>query len=76
MGKDSDGAGNISDGDGCLSGNLNANIPTTGSQRTCTFNGLTVDGTISTAGEYFVIKVSADQDWTGYLDQIDVAWSA
>jgi hypothetical protein len=74
LGKPSAGAGNISSGDGCLFGDLNSNVDGSGETNVCTFNGQTVDGTTSGA-EYFVIKISASQNWTGYLDRIQVAWS-
>ena len=74
LGKPSAGAGNTSDGDGCLSGDLNASISASGTTNTCTFNGITVNGTISGA-EYFVIKISAHENWTGYLTRVDVSWS-
>lgn len=75
LGKPSAGAGNTSEGDGCLSGDLDATIDGSGAVNVCTFNGLTVDGTTSGA-EYFIIKISAHKNWTGYLSQIAVAWSA
>ena len=75
LGKPSAGSGNTSDGDGCLSGDLNATIDSNGESNTCTFNGVTADGTVSTSGEYIVIKISASKDWTGYLDRISVSWS-
>ena len=75
LGKPSPGAGNYSDGDGCLSGDLNESIDTNGETNTCTFNGRTADGTVSTSGEYIVIKISASKNWTGYLDRISVSWS-
>ena len=74
LGKPSEGAGNIADGDGCLSGDLDATIDGSGAGNTCTFNGQTTDGTASSA-EYFIIKVSAHKDWTGYINRISVAWS-
>ena len=74
LGKPSAGAGNISAGDGCLFGDLNSNIDGSGETNVCTFNGQTVNGTTSGA-EYFVIKISASENWTGYLDRIQVAWS-
>lgn len=74
LGKPSEGAGNITDGDGCLSGDLDATIDGSGAGNTCTFNGQTTDGTASSA-EYFIIKVSAHKDWTGYINRISVAWS-
>ena len=75
LGKPSAGAGNYSAGDGCLSGDLNAAIDSNGETNTCTFNGVTADGTTSTSGEYIVIKISASKNWTGYLDRINVSWS-
>ena len=63
------------DGSGCLSGDLDATIDGSGASNVCTFNGLTVDGTTSGA-QYFVVKISASKDWTGYLDRLSVAWSA
>ena len=75
LAKPSAGAGNISDGDGCLSGDLDSTIDGVGATNVCTFNGLTVDGTTSGA-EYFVIKISAHEDWNGYLSRINIAWSS
>jgi len=74
LGKPSAGSGNISAGDGCLSGDLDATVDSGGATNTCTLNGATVDGTVSGA-EYFVIKISAHKDWIGYVSQIDVSWS-
>ena len=74
LAKPSAGAGNISDGNGCLSGDLTAAIGNGGTSNVCTFNGLTVDGTVSGA-ERFVVKVSASKDWSGYLTRLTVAWS-
>lgn len=74
LGKPSEGAGNIAAGDGCLSGDLDATIDNAGAVNTCTFNGQTTNGTASSA-EYFVIKVSAHKDWTGFINRISVAWS-
>ena len=74
LGKPSAGAGNILEGDGCLFGDLNNTVNRAGVTNVATFNGQTVDGTASGA-EYFVIKISAHKDWTGYLDQITVTWS-
>jgi hypothetical protein len=75
LGKPSAGAGNVSDGDGCLFGDLNPNVDGSGETNVCTFNGATVDGTSSAAAEYFVIKISASENWNGNLDRIQVAWS-
>jgi hypothetical protein len=74
LGKPSAGAGNTSAGDGCLSGDLDATVDGGGAGNTCTFNGSTVDGTVSGA-EYLVIKISAHKSWTGYVSQVSVSWS-
>jgi len=74
LGTASGGSGNISDGDGCLFGDPDATIDSGGATNVCTFNGATVDGT-SSGAEYFVIKISASEDWTGYIDRISVTWS-
>ena len=74
LGTASAGSGNISNGDGCLFGDPDSTVDSSGATNVCTFNGATVDGTASGA-EYFVIKISAHKDWTGYLDQISVTWS-
>ena len=74
LGKPSAGAGNTSDGDGCLFGDLDQAADDTGATNVATFNGATVDGTTSGA-EYFVIKISASENWTGNLDRIQVTWS-
>jgi hypothetical protein len=74
LGTASLGAGNTSEGDGCLFGDPDATIDVGGATNVCTFNGATVDGTASGA-EYFVIKLSAHKDWTGYISQVSVTWS-
>lgn len=74
LGKPSAGSGNISDGDGCLSGDIVSAITTSGVTNTCTFNGQTTDGTVSGA-EYVLINLGADKNWSGYIDRIDIAWS-
>ena len=74
LGKPSPGSGNYNEGDGCLSGDLDATIDSTGAVNTCTFNAKTVDGTVSGA-EYLVIKISASSEFRGYISQVDIAWS-
>ena len=74
LGTGTPGAGNVSDGDGCRYGDGDASIDLSGATNVCTFNGVTVDGTVSGA-EYFVIKLSAHKNWTGYISQISVTWS-
>lgn len=74
LGRPSPGSGNTSDGDGCLSGDLDATADGSGAVNTCTFNGLTVDGTVS-GQEYFVLKITAHKNWSGYISRVDVSWS-
>lgn len=74
LGRPSAGSGNFTERDGCLSGDLDATVDGSGATNTCTFNGRTVDGTVSGA-EYLVIRISASKSWTGYLDRINVSWS-
>ena len=74
LGKPSAGSGNFSEGDGCLSGDLNQTVDFDGVTNTCTFNGATADGTVSGA-EYIIVKISASDQWTGYLDRISISWS-
>ena len=74
LGKGTPGSGNVSDGDGGRFGDGDASIDLSGATNVGTFNGVTVDGTVSGA-EYFVIKLSAHKDWTGYISQISVTWS-
>jgi hypothetical protein len=75
LGKPSAGAGNISAGDGCLSGDLDTDVDGGGAANVCTFNGVTADGTTSGA-EYITVKISAHKHWTGYVSEVSVAWSA
>ena len=75
LGKPSAGAGNFSEGDGCLSGDLTATITNSGVTNTATFNGVTADGTVSTSGEYIIVRITASKEWTGYLDRLSISWS-
>ena len=74
LGHPSSGSGNTSDGNGCLSGDLDQAVDASGCGNICTFNGLTVDGTTS-GEEYFVLKISADKSWKGYISGININWS-
>lgn len=67
------GSGNILDGDGALSGGLDATVDSGGATNICTFNGQTVNGTASSP-EFIIISVVADDDWTGYISRITVAY--
>ncbi len=68
------GSGNTGNGDGSLSGDLDATVDSGGATNICTFNGATVDGTASTP-EYIIISIVAHKDWTGYLSRISVSYS-
>ena len=57
-----------------MSGDIDQTIDSGGATNRCTFNGVTVDGTVSGA-EYIIIRVTASKNWTGYLDRIAVSWS-
>jgi hypothetical protein len=74
LGEGTPGSGNVSDGDGGRYGDGDASIDSDGTTNVGTFNGVTVDGTVSGA-EYFLIKLSAHKNWTGYISQISVTWS-
>jgi hypothetical protein len=73
LGKASEGSGNTSDGDGCLSGDIDNGIDASGATNVCTFNGQTADGS-SSGSEYIMLLIDAHKDWTGYLSRIDVEW--
>jgi hypothetical protein len=74
LGRPSAGSGNFDELDGCLSGDLDPTVDGSGATNTATFNGRTVDGTVSGA-EYIVIRISASKNWTGKLESITVGWS-
>ena len=66
-----DGAGAL---DGAAPGNPAIVISTGGTSVVCNFNGQSLLGT-GTGPDFFAIKVSADEDWNGYLSRIQVAYS-
>jgi hypothetical protein len=68
------GSGNISNGDGSLSGDIDETIDGSGNSNICSFNGETVDGTVSGA-EYIIVSVIASENWTGYISRITVSYS-
>ena len=73
MGRPTAGSGNYSDGDGCLVGTLDATVDGSGASNTASFNGKALSGTISGA-EQLVIRISAHEDWTGYLTRITIGY--
>ena len=55
-----------SDGDGCLVGSFDSSNNSTNE---CTFGTQSVGN-----NEYIVIRISADESWTGSISQITVSW--
>ena len=68
------GSGNVSDGDGGLSGDLDQTIDGSGNSNICTFNGETVNGSVSGA-EYIMVSIVAHEDWVGYVSRITISYS-
>ena len=66
-----DGAGAL---DGASPGNPAIVISPGGTSVVCNFNGESLDGTVS-GQEKVVLKISADDDWQGYLSRVRVAYS-
>lgn len=75
LGRPSAGVGNISEDDGCLSGDLVSVVTSTGAMNTCTFNSAFVRGTTSGSAQRIVVKITTSSDWTGFLDRISISWS-
>ena len=59
------------DGDGALSGSLSSAI----SSGDTTTNTVTFGVKYLKANEYFIMKIEADNNWTGYLSNIEIVWS-
>jgi len=70
------GAGSVSgqEGDGCLSGTLDATIDSGGAANEVNFGTFSINGQTSGA-ESIVVRITASEDWTGYVSQIDIRWS-
>lgn len=62
--------GQYNDGDGSLNGTLDATI-TSGND---SVNTITFGQKFVLANEYIILKIEADQNWTGYIDSIDINW--
>ena len=73
LGRPTAGSGNTNDGDGGLVGSLSATVISDGTSNTLSFNGVALAGTISGA-EQLVIRVSAHENWTGYLTRITIGY--
>ena len=73
LGRSTAGAGNISNGDGCLVGSLDATVDGGGASNSASFNGQTLAGTVS-GEEKVVIRIQAHESWTGYITGITVSY--
>jgi len=62
--------GKYADDDGSLNGSLDATI----SSGNDSVNTITFGQKFVLANEYIIIKIEADQNWTGYIDSIDINW--
>lgn len=65
-------SGQTADNDGCLQGSLNSNIINTG---TGTSNTVTFGSSFLSPNDYVIIKIVADDSWSGELNRIEVVWS-
>jgi len=68
------GAGSSNEGDGCLSGTLDAAIDGSGAANEVNFGIYNVQGQ-SSGAESIVLRVTSHKDWTGYISQINIRWS-
>ena len=59
------------DGDGALSGSLSSTVES----GSTTSNTVTFGVKYLKVNEYFVMKIEADNNWTGYLSNIAIVWS-
>jgi hypothetical protein len=62
--------GQYNDGDGSLNGTLDATIASGNDS----VNTITFGQKFVLANEYIILKIEADQNWTGYIDSIDINW--
>ena len=81
LAKAGSGAGTYNvDGNGCLKGTLVGTIGGTGAGNLCSFQGETSNGTggasiPAAASDFVLIRINADDDWTGNIGQIRIQWS-
>jgi hypothetical protein len=74
LARPSDGPGATYDGAGGLVGTLTSGLSVGGVANLLTFNGETENGTTSGA-ECIVVRITANQNWTGYLSSVQVRHS-
>ena len=63
--------GQYADDDGSLNGSLSSQI-TSGNT---TSNSVTLGQKFVLNNEYIILRIEADENWTGYLSNIEVDWS-
>ena len=66
--------GTTTDGGGALNGSRDANVDSGGATNQINFGATNVQGTTSGA-EFIMIRVVANANWTGYLQEITVDFS-
>ena len=72
------GAGNTvgQEGDGALAGNFtNSGVVTTSGTQFRTQFSESIFGT-TVGSDNLVLRISADKNWTGYIDRVEITWSA
>tara|TARA_A100001201_G_scaffold143197_1_gene143823 strand:+ start:117 stop:4031 length:3915 start_codon:yes stop_codon:yes gene_type:complete len=65
------------EGDGCLNGGVDGTIDSSGATNQINLDVASVKGTASVGGpDPIVLRFLADEDWTGYISQIQITWSS
>ena len=81
LAKAGSGAGTFNvNGNGCLKGTPGQTVNSNGAQTLCSFQGETSDGTggaavPAAASDFVLIRINADEDWTGNLNTVRLQWS-
>jgi hypothetical protein len=71
---------NDEDGDGCLKGTLDQTVDSGGNRNNCSFQGATANGTEGNTPpvsrqDYVIIRIVADENWTGNINSLSIDWS-
>ena len=65
------------EGDGCLNGGIDGTIDSSSATNQINLDVASVKGTASVGGpDPIVLRFLADEDWTGYISQIQITWSS
>ena len=65
------------EGDGCLNGGVDGTVDSSGATNQINLDVASVKGTASVGGpDPIVLRFLADEDWTGYISQIQITWSS